>query len=103
MHKQMKIMCRQQKVSGRTTVAFYVMAALVAACASQSPAPAPASAPAPAKRVNLTGYSAAFRQGYADGCSSAESSRRRNEQRFRSETDYMMGWNDGFSICSKRK
>jgi hypothetical protein len=67
---------------------------LVTACASQPP---------PARRVNQAGYSEAFRQGYADGCSSVQSPRRRNEQRYQSETDYMMGWNDGFGICTKRK
>jgi len=71
--------------------------ALVAACAS----PPPSSAPA--RQVNLSGYSAAFKQGYADGCDSAGSARRRDEQRYAKDADYMMGWNDGNSICSKRK
>ena len=54
--------------------------------------------------VNLSGYSPTFQQGYADGCTSAESRRqRRNESRYKTEADYMMGWNDGFSICQKRR
>jgi hypothetical protein len=70
------------------------MTVLVTACANQPP---------PARRVNQSGYSEAFRQGYADGCGSVQSSRRRDEQRYRGDTDYMMGWNDGFGICTKRK
>ena len=59
---------------------------------------------APEQRFNLSGYSPSFKQGYADGCNSAESrSQRRNETRYKSETDYMMGWNDGFSICQRRR
>ncbi len=77
--------------------ALCVMTVLVAACASRQ------QPPPPAQRVNQAGYSEAFKQGYADGCSSVQSSRRRNEQRYQSDTDYMMGWNDGFGICTKRK
>lgn len=84
----------KQTIGGRTIAALCVMTALVAACASQPP---------PAQRVNQAGYSGAFKQGYADGCNSVQSSRRRNEQRYQSDTDYMMGWNDGFSSCTKRK
>jgi hypothetical protein len=52
--------------------------------------------------VNLSGYSAAFRQGYAEGCESAGNrATRRNEARYQSEADYMMGWNDGFSACRR--
>ena len=54
------------------------------------------------QRVNLSGYSETFRQGYAEGCESAGSrSQRRNENRYKTEADYMMGWNDGFSTCRK--
>ena len=74
-----------------------VAGALLGACASQQAAP-PAE-----QRINQSGYSAAFRQGYADGCNSVNAARRRNEQRYQSDTDYMMGWNDGFSICSRRR
>lgn len=68
--------------------------ALVAACAGPQ---------SPARQVNLSGYSAAFKQGYADGCDSVRSARRRDEQRYQKDADYMMGWNDGNVICSKRK
>jgi hypothetical protein len=58
----------------------------------------------PTAPVNLSGYSPSFRQGYSDGCDSAGSlSQRRNENRYKSETDYMMGWNDGFSVCQRRR
>ena len=53
-------------------------------------------------RLNLSGYSAAFRQGYADGCDSAQSTLRRDAKRYRSDADYKFGWNDGYSVCGKR-
>jgi hypothetical protein len=54
--------------------------------------------------VNLGGFSPAFKQGYTDGCESAGAlSQRRDEARYKSESDYMQGWNDGYSICAKRK
>ena len=58
---------------------------------------APAATPPPAPRVNLTGYSAAFKQGYADACA-----KRRSAERFKSEVDYSMGWQDGSSACRSR-
>ena len=58
----------------------------------------------PEQRVNLSGYSAAFKQGYSDGCESAGSrGQRRDESRFKTDADYMMGWNDGFSVCQRRR
>ena len=62
------------------------------------------SAPERPAPVNLSGYSPSFRQGYMDGCDSAGwRGQRRNENRYKTETDYMMGWNDGFSVCQRRR
>ncbi len=69
-------------------------AVVVAGCAG-----APTAQP-----VNQSGYSTAFRQGYAAGCDSAGARRpQRDEARYKTDADYMMGWNDGFSICATRK
>jgi len=87
------VRCRRAIRSG-LAVAIFGAAAVLAGCASQQP---------PARHINLSGYSAAFKQGYADGCDSARSARRRDEQRYGKDADYMMGWNDGRSACSKRK
>jgi hypothetical protein len=55
-----------------------------------------------ARVVNLTGFSASFRQGYSEGCNSAGTrNQRRDESRYRTEADYMRGWNDGFSACRR--
>lgn len=71
--------------------------ALLVGCAA---APGPESRP---PQVNLGGYSETFKQGYAEGCESASArSQRRNEGRYKTEADYMMGWNDGFSACRRR-
>ena len=52
--------------------------------------------------VNLGGYSTAFKQGYTDGCESAGArSPRRDEARYKTGSEYMQGWNDGYSVCSR--
>ena len=67
-------------------------AALLAGCAG-----APGTAP-----VNLGGFSLAFKRGYTDGCESAGAlSQRRDEARYGTESEYMQGWNDGYSACSR--
>jgi hypothetical protein len=50
---------------------------------------------------NLTGYSPAFKDGYIDGCETAKKTRfgLKNTSRFSADTQYRLGWNDGFSIC----
>lgn len=75
------------------------MALTCAGCATQPQSSQPQSSQ---PRVNLSGYSAAFKQGYTDGCDSAHSSLRRDERRYRNDGDYMMGWNDGNSVCQRR-
>jgi len=57
---------------------------------------------APAPRVNLSGYSAEFKQGYADGCASTSGATRRDAARFDAEPRYARGWQDGYAICGKR-
>ena len=57
----------------------------------------------PAAGINLSGYTPAFRSGYADGCSSVNGSCRRDDARFKSDADYAQGWRDGNDICKRRK
>ena len=87
-------------------------AALIAGCAGQQtgptqpaetpPTPKPPTAAEPG--INLSGYSPAFRAGYADGCNSVDAgARKRDEARFKAETDYAQGWRDGNDICKRKK
>ncbi|HEX3169310.1 MAG TPA: hypothetical protein VNM70_04520 [Burkholderiales bacterium] len=89
-----------------------VGAALIAGCAGQQtgptqpaetpPTPKPPTAAEPG--INLSGYSPAFRAGYADGCNSVDAgARKRDEARFKAETDYAQGWRDGNDICKRKK
>ena len=87
-----------------------LIAALLSGCAETGPSPsksAPTQAAAPSKAPrtinrNLSGYSVAFKQGYVAGCDSAGSGTRyRDEGRYKSDLDYTMGWNDGFSLCKR--
>ncbi len=70
-----------------------LLALLVAACGTPTPQKNPQS------RFNLSGYSATFKRGHADGCTSAGGTQRRDERQYRDDADYMMGWNDGRSAC----
>lgn len=82
----------------RATVnVMLVLAVSAAGCAAQP------SSSRPSSSVNLSGYSAAFRQGYNDGCDSARSTLRRNERRYQEGGDYRMGWNDGHSVCLRQR
>jgi len=82
-----------------------LLGGLLAGCSAEPPAPKAANfVPSALAPVNLSGYSAPFREGYSDGCQSAGTrNERRNDSRYRTEADYMMGWNDGFSICRKHR
>lgn len=53
---------------------------------------------------NLAGYPPAVRDGYIDGCESAKRTQyaRKDAKRFADDGQYSMGWNDGFSICSRK-
>ena len=88
-------------------VLILFVAALLAACAGQPPAtttaPAPSAPTAASPGINLAGYSPAFRAGYADGCGSVDAARKRDESRFKADTDYAQGWRDGNDICKRRK
>jgi len=79
------------------------LARLVLAAAAVALVPGCAGLDPPRREVNLAGYSAEFKQGYADGCGSARALLPRKDQaRYRDNVDYMMGWNDGYSICGRR-
>lgn len=91
----------------RAAVSCLTVALLCAACAvptqRQRQTQSEPTQPTPSQpQINLSGYSPAFRAGYSDGCASAGYSTRRDEQRYRSDADYAMGWNDGNSMCKRR-
>jgi len=52
--------------------------------------------------VNLSGYSQAFKDGFAAGCKTARGNPTKDAERQRSDTDYRLGWDDGLSVCAKR-
>jgi len=87
-----RLRCRRA-IRSQLALAIFAAAALAGCAGRQQP---------PAGNINLSGYSAAFRQGYADGCDSVRSARRRDEQRYKKDADYMMGWNDGSNACRRR-
>ena len=86
--------CRREP--RRLLAAGFLFLGFLAACTQPSTKP---SGP----DVNLSGFPPAFRQGYADGCSSARGSRVRNETRFKEDTQYASGWRDGLDICGKKR
>jgi hypothetical protein len=68
---------------------------------AEKPAPKPKAESAQAG-INLSGYPREFREGYADGCASARGSLKKDEARYKSDTQYAAGWKDGMGICAKR-
>lgn len=91
-------------------IPLVVLIAVTAGCATgprssaRQPQPqSPQSQSPPQPRINLSGFSAAFKSGYADGCESARSLlTRKDGRRFQSDADYAQGWKDGYSICGRR-
>ena len=94
----------------RRSAALFLAAAL-AACATVPRAPeTPAQAgerraKAPRPAYNLSGYPPAARDGYIDGCESAKKSAwgGKDEKRYATDSQYQMGWKDGYAICSRRQ
>lgn len=88
-----------------------LIAILIAGCATPppppaTPAPAPSqpAKPAPLKEpppppVNLQGFPLPYRAGFADGCSSARGSEKKDQARFGADGNYRMGWQDGLAQC----
>jgi hypothetical protein len=57
----------------------------------------------PRPKINLTGFPLPYRQGYHDGCASAQGTEQKNEGRFAKDADYRLGWLDGFSLCQPKE
>ena len=97
-------------------LAVVSIATVLAGCAARPVAVTPVTTPespaqaqqrreqASAPKYNLAGYPPAVRDGYIDGCETAKGTRygRKDAQRFAADSQYQMGWNDGFGICGKR-
>ena len=83
---------------------FLLLTTILAACTTPGPtSTAPTTSGSPREvtagpRYNLSGYSESFKQGYGDACASPS---RRNDQKFKADTDYQLGWNDGRALCKK--
>jgi hypothetical protein len=99
-------------------LAVALLAVLLGACATAPPAPAPVPAQPAAKPqapplprtaepppppVNLSGFPLPYRQGYADGCASANGAERKDGTRFSSDGNYRTGWQDGQWQCGRKK
>lgn len=94
----------------RFTLAF-VFVTTFAGCATVTAPPGEAKRPAgplpPSTRptYNLAGYPPAFKDGYVDGCEKAKGSAYgfKDEKRFTADSQYRVGWSDGFDICRNKK
>jgi hypothetical protein len=95
-----------------------LFALMLASCATTAPGPAgdarsgalpratapptPAEVEPPPPPVNLSGFPLPYRQGYADGCASAQGPERKDGARFASDGNYRTGWADGLALCRKK-
>jgi len=86
-------------------IALVVSVILVGCAAQPSPAPTPSPTPAPGSKINLSGYPPGFKQGYAEGCASAQpnAARKRDDTRFKTDSSYAQGSQDGYDICRRQK
>ena len=76
------------------TLVLLLLYLVAAGCARPKPVVGP--------NVNLSGYSQAFKDGFAAGCKTARGNTTKDETRMRSDADYKLGWDDGASVCAKR-
>lgn len=82
---------------GLRAAAALLATLLFAACAGKGLFGTGGASSPEAPVVNLSGYSASYKKGHADGCA-----QRRDERLYREQSDYMMGWNDGRLACKRR-
>ena len=59
----------------------------------------------PAQQINLSGFPPAYKQGYSDGCNTAQSILHsiKDEKRYKADGQYAQGWQDGKGICGAKK
>ncbi|SEO76872.1 hypothetical protein SAMN05216316_1038 [Nitrosovibrio sp. Nv6] len=90
----------------RLIIAIFLMTTF-AGCTTTGPGQRPAGPlPATTRPVyNLAGYSPAFKDGYIDGCETAKKTSYgfKDQRRFVADTQYRLGWNDGFSLCGRHR
>ena len=92
----------------RRATAYAIGAMLLAGCATVGPsiiAPPPTvprNAEPPTPKINLSGFPLPYRQGYADGCASADGTEHKDAARFSSDMNYRTGWTDGRALCTKK-
>ncbi len=86
-------------------IAIAASAILVGCATEPTPSPTATPTPAPGSKINLSGYPPEFRQGYTDGCASAQpnAGRKRDDTRFKTDSNYAQGWQDGYDICRRQK
>jgi len=68
-----------------------------------APAPTPPAVEPPRPKYNLSGFPLPYRQGYDDGCNSAQGTTRKDVSRFTRDADYRVGWQDGYALCAPKK
>ncbi|SOD42277.1 hypothetical protein [Nitrosovibrio sp. Nv4] len=90
----------------RLIVAIFLMITF-AGCTTTGPSQRPAGPlPTTTRPVyNLAGYSAAFKDGYIDGCETAKKTSYgfKDQRRFTADAQYRLGWKDGFSLCGRNR
>jgi hypothetical protein len=64
--------------------------------------PLPRNVEPPPPKLNLSGFPLPYRQGYADGCASANGAERKDAARYSSDMNYRTGWSDGRALCAKK-
>jgi hypothetical protein len=94
---QSQIGARAEARSAALRSSVLAAAMVLAACAQTESKPGAGAPP-----VNLSGYSASFKEGFKQGCNSARGQERRDDARAAVDSQYAQGWQDGKAICGRR-
>lgn len=94
----------------RQTVLILFMLTALSNCAVMEPIQPPPESdigeypPSTRPTYNLSGYPAAMKDGYIDGCETAKETPygKKNENRYDTDGQYRMGWDDGFDMCQEK-
>ena len=94
----------------RPIVFIFSMLVALSNCAVMEPIQPPPESeigeypPSTRPTYNLSGYPAAMKDGYIDGCETAKDTSygKKNESRYATEGQYRMGWDDGFDMCQDK-
>ncbi len=98
----------------KLTYLVILIVLVLSGCATLEPTPTPPEnierpagplPPSTRPTYNLSGFPPATKEGYIDGCETAKKSEYgfKDLERYESDGQYRMGWDDGFDLCRAKE